>query len=350
MTLSKSIIKWYQDHKRNLPWRNTKDPYLIWVSEIIMQQTQVAQGLSYYLRFIQSFPHISSLYKASEDEVLKLWQGLGYYSRARNMRSAAKQIMEDYHGIFPNNYKDIIALKGIGSYTAAAISSFAYDLPYAVLDGNVYRVLARYYGIHTPINTSLGQKEFSVLAQEVMNEDYPAIHNNAMMEFGALQCKVSKPNCQQCPLVDSCMAFSTQTVNILPKKEKRLKIKNRYLHYFFLWDGRQVMIEKRQNADIWKSLYQLPLIETAQATAAEEVLKTEAFLKIIQTQTFHLKNITETTHKLTHRHLFITFYEIHIPEIRTHHYLPVHLSEVHLYAFPQPIQKYVEALQERLGL
>ena len=344
MTLSKSIIKWYGDHKRNLPWRHTKDPYLIWVSEIIMQQTQIAQGLSYYKRFIAAFPEVSDLNKASEDQVLKLWQGLGYYSRARNMKHAAQQIMEDYGGVFPDKYKDIIALKGIGNYTAAAIASFAFDQPYAVLDGNIYRLLSRYYGIHTPINTSRGQKEFAALAQEVLDKNEAATHNNAMMEFGALQCTVAQPSCYDCPLADSCQAFLSQQVSELPKKEKKLKIKNRYLHYFLISDGSQMMIEKRQGSDIWKGLYQLPLIETTQATPADEILQKEAFREMINGQKFHLKHMAESRHKLTHRNLFIRFYEIVVPQLKQHHYLAIHLSEVHSYAFPQPLQNYLETL------
>ena len=342
MTLSKSIIKWYQDHKRNLPWRHTKDPYLIWVSEIIMQQTQIVQGLSYYIRFIEAFPTVSSLNNANEDQVLKLWQGLGYYSRARNMKYAAQQVMEEYGGVFPKTHKDIIALKGIGNYTAAAIASFAYDLPYAVLDGNIYRVLARYYGIHTAINTTAGQKEFSVLAQEVLDDSKAALHNNAMMEFGALQCTVAKPDCDSCPLVDSCVAFSNHSVTELPKKEKKLKIKNRYLHYFLISDGSQMLIEKRQTSDIWKGLYQLPLIETEHSTETEEIFGRQEFQGIIEGQGFHLNDLQETSHKLTHRHLFIKFYDIKIPQLNHKNYRIIETSKFGDFAFPQPILKYLE--------
>ncbi|MCK5774638.1 MAG: A/G-specific adenine glycosylase [Bacteroidales bacterium] len=342
MNFSKTLVKWYSHHQRNLPWRNTKDPYLIWVSEIIMQQTQVVQGLSYYLRFIKTFPRVESLYQADEDQVLKLWQGLGYYSRARNMMFASKQIMDDFDGVFPNKYDDIISLKGIGKYTAAAISSFAFDLPYAVVDGNVYRVLSRYYGIDTAINTSQGQKLFAQLAQELLDVNQPAIHNNAIMEFGALQCKNGNPNCEQCPLASSCIAFSIQKVKELPKKEKKLKIRDRYLHFFFISDGHKIMIEKRENSDIWKGLYQLPLIETMQTTHEEEIIGKQEFQKLVKKQTFHINSIKKTSHKLTHQNLHISFYEIKIPQLINKDYLLIEESQYSDYAFPQPIQKYLE--------
>ncbi len=346
MNLSKTLVKWYSHHQRNLPWRHTKDPYLIWVSEIIMQQTQVTQGLSYYLRFIETLPNIESLFQADEDQVLKLWQGLGYYSRARNMMFAAKQIMENHNGVFPNNYNDIILLKGIGKYTAAAISSFAFDLPYAVVDGNVYRVLSRYYGLDTAINTSQGQQLFAQLAQDLLDINQPATYNNAIMEFGALQCKSAKPNCEECPLVGSCVAFSSQKVKELPKKERKLKIRDRYLHFFFISDGHKIMIEKREKSDIWKGLYQLPLIETTQATQEEEIIGKQEFQKIIGKQTFHINGIQKTAHKLTHQNLHISFYHIKTPQLINNDYLLIEESHYSDYAYPQPIQKYLESRDE----
>ena len=228
---TEEIIRWYNINKRNLPWRNCNDPYLIWLSEVILQQTKIEQGLSYYERFTQKYPTIKQLAEANSDDVMKLWQGLGYYSRARNMHLTAKQIVLERNGIFPNNYQDILNLKGVGNYTAAAIASFAFDLPYAVVDGNVYRVLSRVFGIKKPIDTGAGQKFFAKLAQQLLNINYPAIHNQAIMEFGSQQCRPLKPNCGVCPLKLNCKAYSTNSVNLLPRKKKSIKVSNRYFEY-----------------------------------------------------------------------------------------------------------------------
>ena len=347
MTFSKTIINWYSANARKLPWRESTDPYLIWVSEIIMQQTRIEQGLSYYLRFIEAFPNLPSLSKAKEDEVLKLWEGLGYYSRARNMMFAAKQVEEIYNGVFPSQYHDILKLKGIGPYTAAAISSFAFGLPYAVVDGNVSRVLSRYYGIHTPINSHQGKKIFSELAQENLNHKDPATYNQAIMEFGALQCKPANPNCTICPLSNSCMALSSNSISLLPKKEKKLKVLNKYLHFFFIQKNDQFLIEKRDNKSIWKGLYQLPLIETKQDENTENIFKTSEFIDIIGEENFILKSVQEVNHKLTHRNLFIRFYQLDIRKFAKHSYLQVNMSDLQSLAFPRPIEKYLEAFKHQ---
>ena len=255
------LTNWYEENKRDLPWRHTRNPYLIWISEIILQQTRVAQGYDYYMRFVRHFPDVFSLAEAEEDEVLRLWQGLGYYSRARNLHVAAKSMAEA--GGFPTTYEGVLALKGVGEYTAAAICSFAYDMPYAVVDGNVYRVLSRWLGIDTPIDTTKGKKLFAEAASELMDKHRPALYNQAVMEFGALQCIPSSPDCSTCPLAESCAALQQNRVEALPVKAHKTKVTDRFFHYIYVRMGAYTFINKRTGNDIWKNLYQLPLIETA---------------------------------------------------------------------------------------
>ena len=341
MTFSNTLIHWYKNNARVLPWRNTKDAYSIWISEIILQQTRVEQGLPYYQRFIQAFPNVLSLHQASEDQVLKMWEGLGYYSRARNMKYAAQQIVEEYLGVFPSNYKHIIALKGIGPYTAAAIASFAFDLPYAVVDGNVFRVLSRYFGIDTPINSTPGKKEFDVLAQKYLIKSRAATYNQAIMEFGALFCKPKNPDCQQCPLVSSCAAFANNKVALLPIKLKKLKIKDRYLNFILLSNGNEVLIEKRQEENIWKGLYQLPLIETDKQIPVQEILVREDFMGLMGNKSYEIRSVQEMEHKLTHRLLKIRFLHIEIGELLSSNYLKIKFEELKEYAFPKPVENYL---------
>lgn len=223
--LGDKIIDWYKDNGRNLPWRNTKNPYKIWISEIILQQTRVAQGYDYYCRFIERFPDFQTLAEADEDEVMKYWQGLGYYSRARNLHEAARSIAEK--GTFPDTYPEVRNLKGVGDYTAAAICSFAYDMPCAVVDGNVYRVISRWMGVEEPIDTGAGKKVFAALADELLDKEQPALYNQAIMDFGALQCVPSSPSCMLCPLSDSCVALQKGLVEELPRKVHKTKVSNR---------------------------------------------------------------------------------------------------------------------------
>ncbi|MBQ7182335.1 MAG: A/G-specific adenine glycosylase [Bacteroidaceae bacterium] len=266
-----TLEAWYASHGRQLPWRQTRDPYCIWLSEVILQQTQVAQGMAYYSRFLSRFPDAQSLADASEDEVMLLWQGLGYYSRARNLHAAAKQIAQA--GAFPNDYDSIRRLKGVGDYTAAAIASIAFGLPYAVLDGNVYRVLARYFGLQTPIDTTAGHKAFRMLADEMLDRRNPALYNQAIMDFGALQCTPRSPRCQVCPLADSCQALAAGLVDSLPCKSRRTRVIDRYFTYLYICspDG-QLLIQRRGAGDIWQGLYQLPLIETPSLLAPQELV------------------------------------------------------------------------------
>lgn len=344
MTFSNTLINWYEKNARALPWRKTNDAYAIWISEIILQQTRVEQGLPYYLRFLEAFPNVQSLNQASEDQVLKLWQGLGYYSRARNMKFAAQQIVENFKGQFPSHYKDIISLKGIGPYTAAAIASLAYNLPYAVVDGNVFRVLSRYFGVETPINSTIGQKEFDILAQKSLVKSKAATYNQAIMEFGALFCKPNNPNCPNCPLMDSCVAFATNRVNNLPVKLKKLKIKERYLNFLLLSNGNEILIEKRTHDNIWKGLYQLPLIETDKQIPEVEFLIREDFLSLIGEHPFEIRSVQEIEHRLTHRLLKIRFLHMEIIDFPSSNYLRLKIEDLKNYAFPKPIENYLKKL------
>jgi len=341
MTFSDILLDWYYKNARSLPWRETKDPYLIWISEIILQQTRVDQGLPYYIRFTESFPNVKQLHQASEDQVLKLWQGLGYYSRARNMKAAAKQIVENFDGNFPTIYKDILSLKGVGPYTAAAISSICFNLQHAVVDGNVFRVLSRHFGINTPINSTKGKKEFETLANKLIPKDKPGDYNQAIMEFGARFCVPVSPDCENCPLNHSCEAFKNNRVAQLPVKEPKLKVKNRFLHYFYITDGDLFLTEKRDTNNIWKGLYQLPIIETKENVSTKDLIESNEFLELIKSNSFELINQKEIKHKLTHRNLFIRFYHLKLDKIEGFPFKKIKSIDWETLAFPKPIHQYL---------
>ena len=306
---SKILTDWYIENKRDLPWRKTKESYVIWLSEIILQQTRVAQGLPYFLRFIEQFPTVSKLANASEEEVLKLWQGLGYYSRARNLHAAAKMVITDFNGVFPVTYSDLIKLKGVGVYTASAIASFANNESVAVVDGNVYRVLARIYGVFTPINSTEGEKEFKKLADSLLSKENPAEHNQAIMEFGALACTPKKASCETCPFNKECYAYSNNVVDQLPVKIKKLKVRKRYFTFVLVRSNENILIQKRSEKGIWQHLYQFPLIESdavlTSAEAEEQINKLG-----IQGENLRLLARLPKSHKLSHQHIFADFYEI----------------------------------------
>lgn len=301
------LLKWYEEHKRPLPWRDTKDPYRIWISEIILQQTRVAQGYDYYLRFLERFPDVFVLAAASEDEVMQQWQGLGYYSRARNLHAAAKTIAALGH--FPTTYEEIRTLKGVGDYTAAAISAFAFGLPTAVVDGNVYRVLARHFGIFTPIDTTAGKKVFRELAQQLLDELHPGDYNQALMDFGALQCTPQNPQCTDCPLSDTCVAYSAACVEQLPVKSKKTKVKTRYFVYLYLRCEGKIFLHRRGAGDIWQGLYEPPLLEFEHKAEFDEVVRTA---DLPSGSSYHL--VAEgMKHVLTHRVLLADCYEVDLP-------------------------------------
>lgn len=304
MFLSSTLIQWYQTHKRDLPWRDIADPYKIWISEIILQQTRVNQGLDYYHRFIERFPDVNSLAAATEDEVLKYWQGLGYYSRARNLHKAAHQIINKHKGVFPNTYEEVIQLAGIGDYTAAAICSFAYNLPFAVVDGNVFRVLSRLFGIDTPIDSTAGKKAFKQLAQEILDTVQPGLHNQAMMEFGALQCVPVSPACNACPFADRCIAFSKNQVSLLPVKRQKIQTKERFFNYLFIKAGNYTWLQKRTKNDIWKNLYEFPLIEADKLLDKNELSQHEYFKALFADfqADVHIRTVSPPIkHILTHQ-------------------------------------------------
>lgn len=292
-----SLVRWYEKKKRKLPWRETNDPYLIWLSEIILQQTRVDQGLPYYLKFKAAFPTIHHLANADEMEVLNLWKGLGYYSRARNLHGTAKIIADQHQGNFPSTYDEIIKLKGIGSYTAAAISSFSFGEARAVLDGNVFRVLSRLFDLRTPIDSSLGKKQFQVLADELLAVRNPAQYNQAIMEFGAIQCVPVNPKCDQCPLDFMCEARSKNSVKQLPVKIGKTKITKKFFVFQIIKNEAKVLLEKRTDSGIWKNMFQFPLIEFQNA---------EEKTAFIQNSNFEFIS-AELKHVLSHQHLYCHF-------------------------------------------
>ncbi len=271
MDFSASITEWYALNRRDLPWRSTKDPYKIWLSEVILQQTRVNQGMSYYLKFIARFPHICDMAQAAEDEVLKLWQGLGYYSRARNLHHAAKEVCHQHAGVFPSTYEAIKSLKGVGEYTAAAIASFAFNLVHPVIDGNVYRVLSRYFGIETPIDSTEGKNYFRKLAETLISQEDPATYNQAIMEFGALQCVPKNPDCEQCVLRNSCVARARKWVDRLPVKARKTLVSERWLYYLVIEDKGIFYLKKRTGVAIWKNLFDFPLIESLSPLKRKEI-------------------------------------------------------------------------------
>jgi A/G-specific adenine glycosylase len=310
MSFSDQIIHWYKKNKRDLPWRKTNDAYKIWLSEIIMQQTRIEQGTSYYLRFVKQYPDVFALANAREEDVLKLWQGLGYYSRARNLHATAKVIANNHNGLFPASYPELLKLKGIGEYTAAAIASFAFDLPHAVTDGNVERLMARYYGLTTPVNTSAGKKAIQKKATENMDPKQPGTYNQAIMEFGALVCKPTSPLCQTCILKDKCKAFNKYLINDIPVKPGKTKIRDRFFNYLFITTkNNKIFIKKRTGTDIWKSLYDFPMIETkGKITKGKlEVLLSKE--KYFGKRKIELKSVSkEYIHILSHQKLHAKFY------------------------------------------
>lgn len=341
MSFSKILIDWYNLNKRNLPWRNTSNPYFIWLSEIILQQTRVNQGLPYFENFISTFPTVTDLANASEDEVLKLWQGLGYYSRARNLHATAKFINTNLKGIFPNQYKELIKLKGIGPYTAAAIASFAYKEPIAVVDGNVFRVISRYFGIFDDISTAKTRNLFQNLTNDLIPKTEPDLFNQAIMDFGALQCTPKNPVCTSCIFQESCYAFRNNKTSELPVKLSKTKVTNRYLNFIIYKDLQNfTKIEQRTEKGIWQNLYQFPLIETSKTNSLEEIKKE---IKAKHTQISKL-NGEEIIHKLSHQKLHINFWEVQINEILDCNKVTV--EELDNFAFPIVLWNFIKSHYE----
>lgn len=344
---SNKLISWYLQNKRDLPWRNTLNPYHIWLSEIMLQQTRVLQGLPYYLKFVEAYPTVEDLANASEDEVLKMWQGLGYYSRARNLHATAKMVSEEMNGVFPDNYKDLLKLKGVGDYTASAIASISFNHPEAVVDGNVYRVLSRFFEISTPINITTGQKEFKQLAQHLIDKNQPGTFNQAIMEFGARYCVPQNPDCTNCIFNDSCVAFQKKKVSELPVKIKAKPVKTRYFNYLvILYENERTILQQRNGKGIWHKLYEFPLIETSEEIDLSTLIKHSQFQDFsekLNIENISLFNEKPIIHKLSHQHLNTRFW---IVETSKETEASVPISEIGNYAVPVLIENFVSEFFE----
>ncbi|MFT5821608.1 MAG: A/G-specific adenine glycosylase [Crocinitomix sp.] len=330
------IQAWFRQNHRILPWRGIFDPYKIWLSEVILQQTRVDQGTSYYLKFVKRFPTIKDLANAQEDEILNLWQGLGYYSRARNMHFSAKLVANEFKGVFPKTYKEVLSLKGVGEYTAAAITSIAYGLPHAVVDGNVYRVLSRYLAIDTPIDSAQGKKEFARAADEFLDHKQPGDHNQAVMELGALVCSPKAPKCHECPLSGSCASLQSGTQLNFPVKSKKIKVVNRYLHYVVFTNGKNTVLKKRTGKGIWEGLYDFPLIEKKEGEElTKEDLNSFNFIDFTFDGTFK--------HILSHQRIFATFWQVQVNAIKLiDNQIETPINQVEDYPLPQLLIRYIK--------
>lgn len=345
MNFSEEIIEWYKENKRELPWRNTVDPYIIWLSEIIMQQTRVEQGTPYFNRFAEKYPSVQDFAEAKEEEILKLWQGLGYYSRGRNMHHTAQFVMEHHAGYFPSNYESLIKLKGVGEYTAAAISSFSSNEARAVVDGNVFRLLSRYFGIDVPINSGKGKKIFTDLANELLDKSQAGVFNQAIMEFGSLQCKPKNPDCLACPLQAACEAKKANRIHELPVKIKSQKSRDRFFNYILVLKEDQILLNKRGAGDIWENLYDLPLFESNLPFTAEELIESIEFMNCFGNNV-QIKSISKPIkHVLSHQNLHTNF--IHIENfseefLTNKNWFFVNQNELNNYAQPKLIFHFLE--------
>ncbi len=337
-TLTDEIILWYKENKRILPWRSTKDPYKIWVSEIILQQTQIKTGIKYYVKFLAKYPTIQNLAKAQELEVLKIWEGLGYYNRALNMMKAAKQVIMFFDGIFPSKYIDLIQLKGVGEYTASAISSICKDEKRAVLDGNVYRVLSRIYNINTPINTPKGKIQFQKIADSLLPNKNTGIYNQAIMDFGSIHCTKHKPKCLICPIQKTCQGFKLNLVKNRPVKKQKNTIKNRYFNYLLINNKNLFIIQQRGNNDIWKKLYELPLIESKATIKAENLMESKY---IRQFDLLKISKLNSIIHKLSHQKLNIQYWNIKVDKnVVFDNEKKINIEDVDKYPFPTPLKNF----------
>lgn len=344
MGVSEHIISWYNRNKRDLPWRKTRDPYLIWLSEIILQQTRVDQGLPYYYKFSEKYPDVKAFAGTPEEEVMKLWQGLGYYSRARNMHATAKIICDTFNGSFPGTYEELIKLKGIGEYTAAAISSFAFNEVKAVVDGNVYRVLTRYFGVADPIDSIIGKKKIKEIATELISKTDPATYNQAIMEFGARQCIPKNPDCNSCPLAGACYAFKEKAQDALPVKSKKTKQRHRFFNYLVVSDGSNYLIQQRTQKDIWQNLYEFPLIESTSVLNEEEMLSSKEWNDRFSHDTVLTSVSKPYKHILSHQVIYCKFWKVNIRKDNPffNSALRIPGNQPLKYAIPKLIDNYLE--------
>jgi A/G-specific adenine glycosylase len=349
MGFEKILAGWYKKNKRDLPWRKTKEPYLVWISEIILQQTRIDQGMEYYWRFLERFPGIRELAAADEEEVLKLWQGLGYYSRARNLHATAKQIMERHDGIFPSGYDEIRRLKGIGDYTAAAIASISFKLPYPVVDGNVFRFFTRYFGITDPVDTQKGKTAVLKKALEYIDKKDPGDFNQSIMEFGALQCRPGMPNCKVCPFQKTCFAFLNCSIADFPVKSKKQVQRTRYFHYLVFMEKtkkkRFIYLNKRTGNDIWKNLYDFPVVETAKPVSLKKLVRSPEWIDIVGATPFSI--VSESTvhkHILTHQIIQAKFYILEVPAEIKLSFLKAPSDQLGKYPVPRLIDRFLKKL------
>ncbi|MCB9053950.1 MAG: A/G-specific adenine glycosylase [Lewinellaceae bacterium] len=344
------LMKWFAQSHRPLPWKGEKDPYLIWLSEIILQQTRVEQGLPYFERFREHYPTVQLLAEAPADEVMKLWEGLGYYSRARNLHAAARYITRELGGRFPDTYEGIRQLKGVGPYTAAAIASFAYGLPYAVVDGNVFRVLSRFFGIETPVDTTTGKNTFSSLAQELLDTRQPGNYNQAIMDFGATQCTPKAPACAVCPLREPCSALHEKKVTLLPVKSKKIEKRQRFFHYLAISHEGKTLLNKRTEKDIWQNLYEFPLLEWPHPSCEEKDIRSSVlWQQLFDGQDVVLGGVSPPYQQvLTHQKIVASFWEVRLPAgaaFNSGNFLAVDQKNLSKFAFPKIISRYLNQAQ-----
>lgn len=343
-------MAWFAQSHRPLPWKGEKDPYLIWLSEIILQQTRVAQGLPYFERFRKQYPTVQQLADAPQDEVMKLWEGLGYYSRARNLHAAAQYIAGELDGRFPDTYEGIRQLKGVGPYTAAAIASFAFGLPHAVLDGNVFRVLSRFFAIETPVDTVAGKKAFAALAQELLDTSQPGPYNQAIMDFGATLCTPQSPACPACPLRSACKALGEDKVGALPIKSKKIKKRQRFFHYLVIGHQGNTLLNKRTGKDIWQNLYEFPLLELPHPSRNEsEIRNSTLWRQLLSGQEAAISRVSPPYQQLlTHQKIMASFWEVSLPAeapLNSGQFLAVNQKNLSTFAFPKIISQYLNQAQ-----
>ena len=349
-TFTRLLLHWHRsENRRTMPWKGIRDPYRIWLAETILQQTRVEQGLAYYQRFVNAFPTLADLAAASEEEVFRLWQGLGYYNRCRNLLHTARALISDYGGQFPRTYEELLTLKGIGPYTAAAIASFAFHRPCAVVDGNVLRVLSRYFGLDIPVDTQSGKKVYTRLAGELIATDAPAQFNQAIMDLGATICKPRAPLCGQCPFSSTCRAFKLGKPEQFPVKVSRKTVRQRYFHYLVCWYNHKTILQKREGKDIWRGLYEFPMIESETTAGTELLYSPTAWENLLSNTGWELKSISDRQQQLTHQRIHARFFHVVLkkkPEIFSHQLL-VHRKQLQQYALPGVIVQYLR--DERHG-
>jgi len=341
------IVKWYNENRRDLPWRNTNNPYHIWISEVILQQTRVAQGLDYYYRFINTFPTIKDLAEANIDKVMKVWQGLGYYSRARNLHAGAKQIMTDYQGVLPSSYTELLKIMGLGPYSSGAIASFAFKEVVPAIDGNVYRVLSRIFGIFASPETASGKKEFFNLTMELIDRKHPDTFNQALLDFGAMQCVPRSPDCLACPFSDICYAYRNNLVNRLPVKGKKIVSRDRFLNYIIVRYGGSTFIQRREAGDIWTSLYEFPLIETSSSVELEVLMNDSIWKDLFGNAKVKILYVSNPIkHLLSHQTLYTKFIIVEIIKpnyFLKSNYLKIPIPDIQEYSIPKVIDNFLAA-------